>query len=389
MRRRSPVLYLTVMGLLWGLSHAARAETLNFYRYPLAHMGYYPHQSVNPSPKPYKKYGLVNIGTHDAGKSSPIVADGVIYVGTDFGFLMAIRETDTTPLWRFPVRPVRQGIHATPALDRDRVYIGAYDGWLYAVNRATGQLVWQTQLGHWIGSSPVIWRDRIYVGVETQGPNGYLSCVHRDTGELLFRSAKFGDHTHSTPAINTATATVFIGANSRRFFALDARDGQTKWVFKTGAANKSTAALFEDAVLFTSWDGYLYKLSQQTGELIWRFKTQDRSMSSPAIDPVERIVYAGSHDRHLYAVGFDDGEQRWAYRTGKAVTSSPIVGRNAATQGKMVIFGSADKKRYGLNAATGRLHFRFATRDYVNNVPFVNRQRIYVSSKDGWIYVLQ
>ncbi len=82
-RRQNRILSLAVMSLLWGV--ATWAEPLHFYRYPLSHLGYYPHQAVSPSPKPYKKYGLVNIDTHDAGKSSPIVEDGIIYVGTDYG----------------------------------------------------------------------------------------------------------------------------------------------------------------------------------------------------------------------------------------------------------------------------------------------------------------
>ena len=383
------VVVLSTFFALHLCSQGYTADSLSFYRYPLAHTGYYPHESMAPSPRLTQKYGLLNIDTHNAGKSSPIVDDGVIYVGSDFGFLFAINELNMKTIWGFSVRPVRKGIHATPAIDQNRVYIGAYDGWLYALAKSTGRLVWQTRLRDSIGSSPVIWNDRLYVGVETSTRQGYLSCVDKNTGKLLFRSLKFADHTHSTPALNPATATVFIGANDHRFYALDAFTGRLKWEYETRGAIKSTAALFENSVLFTSWDGHLYNLSQRTGELHWRFPTRHRTMSSPAIDTDKRMVYFGSHDSYLYAVDLDHGWQHWAFKTGQAVASSPILVRNAETGGTLVIFGSADTNLYGLDAATGRLHFQFPTGHYVTNVPLVKQRRLYVSGKDGWLYILQ
>ncbi len=365
------------------------AAPLDFYRYPLSHTGYYPQAYVDPSPQLHKRYGLVNIGRYGASKSSPLVDQGIIYVGADDGHLYAIREADMSLAWSFRVRPqARQGIHATPALDDKHVYIGAYDGWLYALNKVTGRLVWQTRLGDSIGSSAVIWGDRLYVGVETIKREGDLSCVNKNTGEHVYSTDNFGHHTHATPTINPDTATVFMGANSHRFFAIDANTGKLKWTYETGGPIKSTAALVEGDVLFTSWDGHLYKLSQQTGALVWRFKSNDQSMSSPAIDTDWRVVYCGSRDKLLYAVSLDDGKKRWSFRTQGGIRSSPIIVRNSAAMGKIVIFGSRDNALYGLDAASGHQLFQFPTQDHVTSVPLVKDQQIYVSGDDGWLYIL-
>lgn len=315
----------------------AWATPLDFYRYPLSHTGYYPQAYVAPSPQLHKRYGLVNIGRYGASKSSPLVDQGIIYVGADDGHLYAIREADMSLAWSFRVRPqARQGIHATPALDDQHVYIGAYDGWLYALNKATGRLVWQTRLGDSIGSSAVIWGNRLYVGVETIKREGYLSCVNKNTGKHVYSTDNFGHHTHATPTINPDTATVFMGANSHRFFAIDANTGKLKWTYDTGGPIKSTAALVEGDVLFTSWDGHLYKLSQQTGALVWRFKSNDQSMSSPAIDTDRRVVYFGSRDKLLY---------RGSRRRQKTLVV-PHPGRDSQLAGYREKFGCDGKNRH-------------------------------------------
>lgn len=365
-------------------------EASDHYRSTLEHTGYFPDEKLSPDPQIVKKYGLVNVGIHTASKSSPIVESGIIYVGADSGHLYAIRESDMTVKWSFRVRPTAKfGIHGTPAIDQNHIYIGGYDGWLYALDKASGQLRWQSELGDYIGSSPMIWGDRIYIGVETSKPGGYLSCVDKDSGKELFRSTDFGDHTHGTPTIHPETKTAFLGANSKKFYAVDTDSGAIRWEYTTGGDIKSTAALHDGKVLFTSWDGYLYNLTRDSGELVWRFKTAGKSMSSPAIDTDDRRVYFGSHDFKLYAVDLDSGERIWSYRTGKRIISSPTLVSNATGEGKIVVFGSGDTFVYGLNAENGVLLFKIKTQGKLSCVPTVKNGTLYVSGDDGFLYVIR
>ncbi|MFZ2448545.1 MAG: PQQ-binding-like beta-propeller repeat protein [Syntrophobacteraceae bacterium] len=369
------------------LTHASAED---YYRYPLSHQAFYPAEVVSESPKLVGKYGLVNVGIHTASKASPVVEDGVIYVGADSGTFYAINDSDLSVKWTFQVRKsAEEGIHCTAAIDDKHVFVGDYAGWLYAFDKATGRLSWQTELGESIGASPVIWDDRVCVGVETTAPDGFLSCVDRKTGKLLFNSPRFGDHTHSTPTIDVETGQVFLGANSSSFYGLNGANGKIQWSVKTKGEIKSTAALFDGFLLFTSWDGHLFKVSRKTGEVAWRFQTRDLSMSSPAVDPDSRMVFFGSDDGYLYAVGFDDGKEKWRFRTSGPISSSPVIVSRRDGAGKMVIFGSRDRFLYGLDEKTGARLWSFVTQGPVTGVPAIKNGRIYVSGDDGWLYVLQ
>ena len=52
---------------------------------------------------------------------------------------------------------------ASPVIIGPRVYFGALDGFLYALDRLHGELVWKLALGDPIHATPVVASGRLYV----------------------------------------------------------------------------------------------------------------------------------------------------------------------------------------------------------------------------------
>jgi eukaryotic-like serine/threonine-protein kinase len=67
-------------------------------------------------------------------------------------------------------------------------------------------------------------------------------------------------------------------------------------------------------------------------QIKWRFHTNGRVISSPAI--VDGVVYFGSTDSNLFAVDAQSGKLKWKFETGSWSTSSPAVASG------IVYFGS-------------------------------------------------
>jgi len=89
------------------------------------------------------------------------------------------------------------------------------------------------------------------------------------------------------------------------------------------------------------------------GNLRWKFKTQGKIFSSPAISA--GIAYIGSEDHNLYAIDIKTGKQLWKFATAGVVNSS------AAVKNNRVCFGSFDGYYYALNAKSGKLIWKFKT----------------------------
>jgi hypothetical protein len=77
------------------------------------------------------RYGPVNVGIHTASKSSPVVDDETVYVGADDERLYAVDRRTGELKWRFFTRPTKNGIHGTPAVDQQYVFIGDYGNFFF------------------------------------------------------------------------------------------------------------------------------------------------------------------------------------------------------------------------------------------------------------------
>ena len=53
---------------------------------------------------------------------------------------------------------------SSPAVADGKIYVGSEDRKIYALNASTGALVWSYQTGNWVRSSPAIAEGKLYVG---------------------------------------------------------------------------------------------------------------------------------------------------------------------------------------------------------------------------------
>ena len=140
---------------------------------------------------------------------------------------------DLEALWVFDAG---DAIESGAAIHDGTVYAGALNGFLYALDLATGKEKWKFEAGAEIRSSP----------------------SHHD-------------------------GLVYFGDGDGVFHAVDAKTGKQKWTFQTDAEIVSSANFAGDRVLFGSHDSFIYCLSAKTGELIWKVETENYVYGTPAI----------------------------------------------------------------------------------------------------------
>ena len=76
----------------------------------------------------------------DKTYSSPVVADGNIYLGSNDKHLYAIDQNTGQMKWSFKTGG---NIESTPAIHNGIVYLGSWDKNLYAINKDTQAVVWK------------------------------------------------------------------------------------------------------------------------------------------------------------------------------------------------------------------------------------------------------
>jgi len=121
-------------------------------------------------------------------------------------------------LWREPFRGNGQ-FSGTPLLDGDTLFIGCFDGHLYAVNSATGRERWRLRSNGAIAATPAAWQDLLFVGCN----DGHLYAVkrnERDETQRLFWKFSTGAPIFAAPTIAEETGVLYFGDEAGGVYAL-------------------------------------------------------------------------------------------------------------------------------------------------------------------------
>lgn len=247
------------------------------------------------------------------------------------------------------------------------VAFGTTDGFVSALGKQDGKVLWQVQLN----STPL--------SIASSG--GTIFAATKSSLNAL--SAQDGSRLWSVPlssqpsSIGVSSIYVFVpsaGTISAYFGA----NGKLAWVAKTGDTWNSVPTISGQSLYVGSTDGSMYSLAEQSGAGKWSYATGGWVSSTPKIG--ESSVYFGSNDGYIYSLDSATGQLRWKYKTGEAVWSSPVLISSGSST--LLVAGSNDKYLYVLDAKTGNLRLSFAASDWVTRV--LNTQSgLLVFSRDG------
>src|SRR2546427_10526685 len=96
------------------------------------------------------------------------------------------------------------------------------------------------------------------------------------------------------------------------------------WSYLTGSSVYASPAVSDGLVFIPSWDGTLYVIDENTGQVKWSFNTGAPIFSSPAVST--GTVFLALRNGVLYALNEESGSVIWSHpRPNYRITSSPIV----------------------------------------------------------------
>ncbi len=96
-------------------------------------------------------------------EGSPVVAGGLLYVGSEDGNVYALDPTTGTQRWVF-TSGGGLAMYTAPAVFHGVVYVSPGDGNLDALDASTGDKLWSSYVGGTSRSSPAVANGVVYVG---------------------------------------------------------------------------------------------------------------------------------------------------------------------------------------------------------------------------------
>jgi len=182
--------------------------------------------------------------------SAPNVAGGRMFVGAPDGTLYALNASTGAGEWSFQTGGA---VHSSPAYDNGIVYVGSDSGYLYAINAATGVKDWSYGSLGVIDSSPAVVGGIVYVGSENDYA-GSVIALNATTGAVVWHDTFKGESFPTSPAV--AKGVVYIGGSSPQtgyMYALNASTGAQEWHVTSGPGVTDPA--YANGVVYYSVDG--------------------------------------------------------------------------------------------------------------------------------------
>ncbi|MGZ4257139.1 MAG: outer membrane protein assembly factor BamB family protein [Gaiellaceae bacterium] len=289
--------------------------------------------------------------------------------------------------WYFRARAL---VEFPPAIAYGRLYFANGHGKLYAVDTKLHGAIWQHVTNRCTAATPEVADHTVFMSFLNKPPcnatrsglTGLILALNADTGKVRWRVGT--GPSESSPLV--VGRTVYVGDWRGKVYALNTRNGHTRWTFQTGGAVKDGMAYAGGRLYFGSYDSHVYSLNARTGKLIWKASAQQRLgatgtfYSTPAV-AYDR-VYIGGTDGKVYSFGATTGKLRWSHGTGNYVYGSPAV------WGQRVMVGSYDGTFYCFDAATGDVRWKFKANGTISGSAVVLNGLVYFSTFSNRTYAL-
>lgn len=378
-------------------------------------------------------------------RSSPAVADGLVFVGSLNGTVYALDETDKSQVWRFNTSGP---VHSSLAVAYGKVFVGSNDTNIYALDEFSGGLIWSFSTGDEVCSSPAVANSTIFIG----SMDSRVYALNEADGSTRWNYTT-GGAVWSSPAI--VGKKVFVGSTDKKVYAFkepnlkpvpimtykptypmvcqsvtfDGSDSYDpdgyiiKWRWQLGDGTIKEGKVvthnynragnyivnltvtdnlgesnftFQLISVLEAWPmfrhdpthaAYSTSLAPVTSTVSWFYQIGQPSLddglwSSPIV--VNEYIYCASKEGYVYKFNASSGAliPPWPVKPGGEIRSSP------AYYNDMIFVSSLDGYVYALNATSGEIMSKSAKFGGIESSPVVSDGLVFVGSQDNYVHAL-
>ncbi|MFQ5467045.1 MAG: pyrroloquinoline quinone-dependent dehydrogenase [Kiloniellaceae bacterium] len=304
------------------------------------------------------------IGSYE---TTPVAENGILYFTTPYNHVFAVDARTGRELWHYEHKlgttvfccgPNNRGV----AVSGNSVYMATLDAMLIALDKRTGELLWETEVadpefGYSETQAPVIYKDKVILGISgaEYGIRGFISAYDKDSGDLVWRWNSVPAPDEAQPDGAKGWEGTFVeaadGINSlhrdikAEQAAIESGDYKDSWK-RGGASMWMTASIDPDAGLVIAttgnpspdldgtvrpgdnrWSDSLVALDAETGKMVWGYQYVPHDVwDLDAVSPPILADVMGKGGELIPGV-IHGGKTAWTYihdrATGKLLRRSP------------------------------------------------------------------
>ena len=236
---------------------------------------------------------LWKLKTGAAVLGCPIIENNVVYIGGSDHNFRALELNTGKELWHCD--GLDGPVVSTPVMNKDDVIFGAWDTYLYSLNKKTGKLNWKWSNGSPVRNYspaaciPVVNDDVIYI----VAPDRYLTAIDAENGKTLWRT-------------NASTVRESIGISedgkyifgktmndTLAVFATNREQQNAAWKLYVGYGYEHTPSMLiekDGIVFFGTRNGIVYAVNIAERKIEWAYKIDNSMINTVKIINKKKII---------------------------------------------------------------------------------------------------
>jgi outer membrane protein assembly factor BamB len=284
-------------------------------------------------------------------ESGAVLHNGHLFFGGGDGFFYKIRAIDGVKVWSYPIQSEGLGL---PTIKGDKVFFLAGNGVAHCLDSKTGKTVWRynrnrsSYLSVRGGSRPLVTNRLAYYGFS----DGYLVALDKEKGTLVWegrinRNKKFKD-IDAEPLISGST--LYVSSYDGDIVALNKDSGQIRWRSEFGGYSRPTLA--NNKLYVSSSNNIVACIDKESGRTLWTYET--RSLATrPQF--YKGLVIIGEFRGTLKFLDAETGKLVNEFSPGRGVHSQVTLDE----ENKKLYFMSADANLVAVNVRWKRITDRW------------------------------
>lgn len=356
--------------------------------------------------------GYYDIPTQYGQEATPLAVDGVLYFSTDWSIVKAVDGRTGKLLWSFDPRaraalvdaccgPVSRGV----AYFRGKIFVGALDGRLIALEARTGKEIWEVQttdrhLPYTVTGAPIVADGKVIIGnggADMGAVRGYVTAYGADTGRFAWRFYTVPgppgrlDHAASDGALKRLAAPTWhgqywrFGGGGTVWNAMSYDPRLDELYLGTGNGTPWNAGLRSQGRGDNLFSCAIVALQAATGRYVWHYQTTpgdawdfdaDEQMALASLrigGRVEQVLMQASKNGYFYVLDRTTGRvisaqayvpMTWSsgvdLKTGRPIVTPHARYYDTKSEGFLVIpsgFGAHSWQAMAFSPATGLAYF--------------------------------
>lgn len=244
------------------------------------------------------------------------------------------------------------------------------------------RVLWQQELRRSLGAPGVSEQQQLLALGDADGQVAFWHLDQAPAASNSFSQFKLSSDSIVAAPIPLDAELWAVGDEGGTMHAFDA-SGQVAWKFAATGPIKGAATVWQELVIFGSYDQTLYALDRRTGQERWRCQTEGYIHGQAVLAPEQGWLFFGNCDGQLQKLSAADGQVLASLEFDSPIPETPTL-----SQGLCLVLTHGGEL-IAVDQETMREKWRASTDDHYVSSPVMIGETIFLTTSAGLLHAYQ